>query len=106
MSELYEQIHSTSDELLLQQYEDVIKAFVAESKEHRMESEQLETSLRRWGAFPGYSRDAVLIQKQVLQQLVWHFQVVIAKADEVLRTIVVVPQYNFMSLYMFERIIL
>ncbi|KAK7152210.1 hypothetical protein R3I94_008511 [Phoxinus phoxinus] len=47
VSELYEQIHSTSDELLLQQYEDVIKAFVAESKEHRMESEQLETSLRR-----------------------------------------------------------
>ncbi|XP_067245442.1 ras and EF-hand domain-containing protein [Chanodichthys erythropterus] len=47
LSELYEQIHSTSDELLLQQYEDLIKAFVAESKEHRMESEQLETSLRR-----------------------------------------------------------
>ncbi|KAG1944796.1 ras and EF-hand domain-containing protein isoform X2 [Pimephales promelas] len=47
VSELYEQIHSTSDELLLQQYEDVIKAFVSESKEHRMESEQLEASLRR-----------------------------------------------------------
>ncbi len=47
LKELYEQIHSTSDELLLQQYEDLIKALVAESKEHRMESEQLETSLRR-----------------------------------------------------------
>ncbi|XP_016088534.1 ras and EF-hand domain-containing protein-like [Sinocyclocheilus grahami] len=47
LRELYEQIHSTSDELLLQQYEDLIKALVAESKEHRMESEQLETSLRR-----------------------------------------------------------
>ncbi|XP_052388305.1 ras and EF-hand domain-containing protein-like isoform X2 [Carassius gibelio] len=47
LKELYEQIHSTSDELVLQQYEDLIKALVAESKEHRMESEQLETSLRR-----------------------------------------------------------
>lgn len=47
LKELYEQIHSTTDELLLQQYEDLIKALVAESKEHRMESEQLETSLRR-----------------------------------------------------------
>ncbi|XP_056622318.1 ras and EF-hand domain-containing protein [Triplophysa dalaica] len=47
LSELYEQIHSTSDELLLQQYEDLIKSFVAESREHRMENEQLETSLRR-----------------------------------------------------------
>ncbi|KTG34705.1 hypothetical protein cypCar_00017146 [Cyprinus carpio] len=47
LRELYEQIHSTSDELVLQQYEDLIKALVAESKENRMESEQLETSLRR-----------------------------------------------------------
>ncbi|XP_026086683.1 ras and EF-hand domain-containing protein-like isoform X2 [Carassius auratus] len=47
LKELYEQIHSTSGELVLQQYEDLIKALVAESKEHRMESEQLETSLRR-----------------------------------------------------------
>ncbi|XP_052008138.1 ras and EF-hand domain-containing protein-like [Xyrauchen texanus] len=47
LSELYEQIHSTSDELLLQQYEDLIKSLLAESREHRMESEQLETSLRR-----------------------------------------------------------
>lgn len=47
LSELYEQIHSTSDELLLQQYEDLIKSLVAESREHRMENEQLETSLRR-----------------------------------------------------------
>uniref|UniRef100_A0A672RT58 Ras and EF-hand domain-containing protein n=1 Tax=Sinocyclocheilus grahami TaxID=75366 RepID=A0A672RT58_SINGR len=47
LRELYEQIHSTTDELLLQQYEDLIKALVAESKEHRMEIEQLETGLRR-----------------------------------------------------------
>ncbi|XP_055029964.2 ras and EF-hand domain-containing protein [Misgurnus anguillicaudatus] len=47
LSELYEQIHSTSDEVLLQQYEDLIKSFVAESKEHRLENQQLETSLRR-----------------------------------------------------------
>ncbi|XP_051513180.1 ras and EF-hand domain-containing protein-like isoform X2 [Myxocyprinus asiaticus] len=47
LSELYEQIHSTSDELLLQQYEDLIKSLVAESREHRIERERLRTSLRR-----------------------------------------------------------
>ncbi|XP_016376785.1 ras and EF-hand domain-containing protein isoform X1 [Sinocyclocheilus rhinocerous] len=47
LREMYEQIHATSDELLLQQYENLIKALVVESKEHGMESEQLETSLRR-----------------------------------------------------------
>ncbi|XP_017566581.1 ras and EF-hand domain-containing protein isoform X2 [Pygocentrus nattereri] len=47
LSELYQQIHSTSDILLLQQYEDLIKALVLEIREHRMESDQLETSLRR-----------------------------------------------------------
>ncbi|KAG9273279.1 ras and EF-hand domain-containing protein-like isoform X2 [Astyanax mexicanus] len=47
LGELYQEIHATSDMLLLQQYEDLIKALVLESREHRMESEQLETSLRR-----------------------------------------------------------
>lgn len=47
LSELYEGIHSTSDELLLQQFEDLIRSLVTEIREHRMESEQLETSLRR-----------------------------------------------------------
>ncbi|XP_036417520.1 ras and EF-hand domain-containing protein [Colossoma macropomum] len=47
LSELYQQIHSTSDMLLLQQYEDLIKALVLEIREHRMENDQLETSLRR-----------------------------------------------------------
>ncbi|KAI4905285.1 hypothetical protein NFI96_022706 [Prochilodus magdalenae] len=47
LSELYQQIHSTSDMLLLQQYEELIKALVLEIREHRMESDQLETSLRR-----------------------------------------------------------
>uniref|UniRef100_A0A4W4GID9 EF-hand domain-containing protein n=1 Tax=Electrophorus electricus TaxID=8005 RepID=A0A4W4GID9_ELEEL len=47
LSELYQQIHALSDMLLLQQYEDLIKALVVESREHRLESDQLETSLRR-----------------------------------------------------------
>ncbi|XP_072551494.1 ras and EF-hand domain-containing protein isoform X2 [Salminus brasiliensis] len=47
LSELYQQIHATSDMLLLQQYEDLIKALVVENREHQMESDQLETSLRR-----------------------------------------------------------
>ncbi|XP_066540356.1 ras and EF-hand domain-containing protein [Hoplias malabaricus] len=47
LCELYQQIHATSDLLLLQQYEDLVKALVLESREHRMESDQLETSLRR-----------------------------------------------------------
>ncbi|MCJ8733427.1 hypothetical protein PDJAM_G00223350 [Pangasius djambal] len=47
LSELYQQIHATCDKLLLQQYEDLIKAVVVESKEHRLEIDQLESSLRR-----------------------------------------------------------
>ncbi|XP_062860710.1 ras and EF-hand domain-containing protein [Trichomycterus rosablanca] len=47
LSELYQQVHSTTDMLLLQQYEDLIKALVVESREHGLEREQLETSLRR-----------------------------------------------------------
>ncbi|KAI5620327.1 ras and EF-hand domain-containing protein, partial [Silurus asotus] len=47
LSEFYEQIHETSDKLLLQQYEELIKVLVTESKEHRVETDQLESSLRR-----------------------------------------------------------
>uniref|UniRef100_A0A8C7MEX0 RAS and EF-hand domain containing 2 n=1 Tax=Oncorhynchus kisutch TaxID=8019 RepID=A0A8C7MEX0_ONCKI len=36
-----------SEPLLLQQYEGLVDALVSESKDHRLESEQLETSLRR-----------------------------------------------------------
>ncbi|KAB5574988.1 hypothetical protein PHYPO_G00215500 [Pangasianodon hypophthalmus] len=46
LSELYQQIHATCDKLLLQQYEDLIKAVVVESKEHQLETDQLESSLR------------------------------------------------------------
>ncbi|RXN21303.1 ras and EF-hand domain-containing -like protein [Labeo rohita] len=67
LREMYEQIHSTSDELLLQQYEDLIKALVAESKEHRMESEQLETSLRRTEELT--SSQLVEMEEDLQQQL-------------------------------------
>ncbi|TRY99175.1 hypothetical protein DNTS_027633 [Danionella cerebrum] len=46
-SDFYEGIHSTSDEQLLEQFEDLLKALVAELKEHRSETDQLENSLRR-----------------------------------------------------------
>ncbi|CAB1313782.1 unnamed protein product [Coregonus sp. 'balchen'] len=47
LAELYQAMYSTSEPLLLQQYEGLVDALVSESKDHRLESEQLETSLRR-----------------------------------------------------------
>ncbi|CAB1323208.1 unnamed protein product [Coregonus sp. 'balchen'] len=47
LAELYQAIYSTSEPLMLQQYEGFIDALVTESKDHRLESEQVETSLRR-----------------------------------------------------------
>ncbi|XP_030622657.1 ras and EF-hand domain-containing protein [Chanos chanos] len=47
LSDVYQQIHSSADTLLLQQYESLVQSFVNEIREQRMESEQLETSLRR-----------------------------------------------------------
>ncbi|XP_031420297.1 ras and EF-hand domain-containing protein isoform X2 [Clupea harengus] len=47
LSELYQQIHASSDGQLLQQYEELIQGLVNESREQRLENEQLETSLRR-----------------------------------------------------------
>ncbi|XP_041966813.1 ras and EF-hand domain-containing protein isoform X1 [Alosa sapidissima] len=47
LSELYIQIYGSSDVQLLQQYEELIQGLVNESREQRLENEQLETSLRR-----------------------------------------------------------
>ncbi|XP_062404320.1 ras and EF-hand domain-containing protein isoform X2 [Sardina pilchardus] len=47
LSELYLQINASSDVQLLQQYEELIQGLVNESREQRLENEQLETSLRR-----------------------------------------------------------
>eukprot|EP00063_Salmo_salar_P029189 XP_014004024.1 PREDICTED: ras and EF-hand domain-containing protein-like isoform X2 [Salmo salar] len=46
LAELHQAMY-TSEPLLLQQYEGLVDALVSESKDHRLESEQLETSLRR-----------------------------------------------------------
>ncbi|KAM6961201.1 ras and EF-hand domain-containing protein [Aplochiton taeniatus] len=47
LADFYQFLHSSSEFLLLQQYEDLIHAFVAESMDHKLESEQLENSLKR-----------------------------------------------------------
>uniref|UniRef100_A0A8C8GMM0 EF-hand domain-containing protein n=1 Tax=Oncorhynchus tshawytscha TaxID=74940 RepID=A0A8C8GMM0_ONCTS len=47
LAELYQAIYSTSEPLLLQHYEGLVDALVSESKERRLESEQVETSFRR-----------------------------------------------------------
>ncbi|XP_064785944.1 ras and EF-hand domain-containing protein-like isoform X2 [Oncorhynchus masou masou] len=47
LAELYRAIYSTSEPLLLQHYEGLVDALVSESKERRLESEQVETSFRR-----------------------------------------------------------
>uniref|UniRef100_A0A4W5J9B3 RAS and EF-hand domain containing 2 n=1 Tax=Hucho hucho TaxID=62062 RepID=A0A4W5J9B3_9TELE len=46
LAELHQAMY-ISEPLLLQQYEGLVDALVSESKDHRLESEQLETSLRR-----------------------------------------------------------
>ncbi|XP_076847233.1 ras and EF-hand domain-containing protein isoform X1 [Brachyhypopomus gauderio] len=67
LSELYQQIHASSDVLLLQQYEDLIKALVVESREHRLENDQLETSLRRTEEMA--SAQLVEMEEDLQQQL-------------------------------------
>nr|XP_046164096.1 ras and EF-hand domain-containing protein-like [Oncorhynchus gorbuscha] len=46
LAELHQAMY-IAEPLLLQQYEGLVDALVSESKDHRLESEQLETSLRR-----------------------------------------------------------
>ncbi|XP_028814385.1 ras and EF-hand domain-containing protein isoform X2 [Denticeps clupeoides] len=47
LGEMYQLIHSSSDLALLQQYEEFVQALVSEGRDHRLDSDQLETSLRR-----------------------------------------------------------
>ncbi|XP_071388253.1 ras and EF-hand domain-containing protein isoform X2 [Centroberyx affinis] len=47
LAELYQAIHSSANTALLQQYEDVIHSLINQSMDHRLESEQLESSLKR-----------------------------------------------------------
>ncbi|KAM4619337.1 ras and EF-hand domain-containing protein [Polymixia lowei] len=47
LSDLYQSIVSSTNVTLLQQYEDVINSLISENMDHRLESEQLENSLKR-----------------------------------------------------------
>ncbi|KAL2092997.1 hypothetical protein ACEWY4_010309 [Coilia grayii] len=47
LSELYVQIHACANSQLLQQYEELVQSLVIQSRDQRLENEQLETSLRR-----------------------------------------------------------
>uniref|UniRef100_A0A667WRG5 RAS and EF-hand domain containing 2 n=1 Tax=Myripristis murdjan TaxID=586833 RepID=A0A667WRG5_9TELE len=47
LAELYQAVYSSANVALLQQYEDVIRTFINQSMDYRLESEQLESSLKR-----------------------------------------------------------
>ncbi|XP_015199262.1 ras and EF-hand domain-containing protein isoform X2 [Lepisosteus oculatus] len=47
VARLYQQIHAFSDDALLQQYESLIDTLVTEHRGHSLETEQLESALRR-----------------------------------------------------------
>ncbi|KAM3869896.1 ras and EF-hand domain-containing protein [Diretmus argenteus] len=47
LADLYQALHSSAHVALLQQYEDVVQSLLSETVDHRLESDQLESSLRR-----------------------------------------------------------
>lgn len=47
LADMYQVLHSSSEFQLLKQYEDVICALVSDSRDHMLESQQLESTLKR-----------------------------------------------------------
>uniref|UniRef100_A0A3Q3QE19 EF-hand domain-containing protein n=1 Tax=Monopterus albus TaxID=43700 RepID=A0A3Q3QE19_MONAL len=47
LADLYHGIHSSANMTLLQQYEEIIHSLISQSRDNRLECEQLETSLKR-----------------------------------------------------------
>ncbi|XP_034390341.1 ras and EF-hand domain-containing protein [Cyclopterus lumpus] len=47
LADLYQDIHSSANTNLLQQYEEIIHSLISQSQDNRLECEQLETSIKR-----------------------------------------------------------
>lgn len=63
LADLYQGIHSSANTTLLQQYEEVIHSLVSQTLDNRLECDQLETSIKRWGEISVFSSASGQIQE-------------------------------------------